>query len=269
MLMNPLVDRWARLRPLESVARWALHRAAYALALLPILTDWLDTGHWPEHPRELATELVLGVLIFVGVHRLHRRAEFYRTESETDALTGLKNRRRFRLDLDRAVTQARENKESLVLALVDLDHFKQINDSQGHAAGDEVLQLVSDALARSVREGQDGCYRLGGDEFGVLLKNVSESQAYEILRRGFARVDGRPAPLPSAALSCSVGLASLAPEEQPHQLLARADGRMYQAKRDQDGPSFPSRAYGKLGLWKRGGRGAERGATGTWKVAHG
>lgn len=69
--------------------------------------------------------------------------------------------------------------------------------------GDEVLQQVSDALARSVREGQDGCYRLGGDEFGVLLRNVSESQAYEILRRGFARVEA--ARRPNAALSCSVG----------------------------------------------------------------
>jgi diguanylate cyclase (GGDEF)-like protein len=265
--MSPLGDLFARLRPLESVARWAVHRSVYALALLPILTDWLDTGHWPEHPRELATELVLGVLIFFGVHRLHRRAEFYRTAAETDALTGLKNRRRFRLDLGAAVTQAHASKESLVLALVDLDHFKQINDTQGHAVGDEVLQQVSDALARSVREGQDGCYRLGGDEFGVLLRNVSESQAYEILRRGFARVEA--ARRPNTALSCSVGLASLAPDEQPHQLLARADERMYQAKRDQDGPTFPSRAYGKLGLMLGRGRGTEHSATSTWKVAHG
>lgn len=57
-----------------------MHGAAYGLALLPVLTDWIDTGHWP-HPRELATEMVLGALILFGVRRLHRRAEHYRSTS--------------------------------------------------------------------------------------------------------------------------------------------------------------------------------------------
>lgn len=235
------------MKPAGSIGRWIVHRAAYGLALLPVLTDWFDTGHWPQHPRELATEVVLGVLIFFGVHRLHRRAETFRSAAETDPLTSLANRRCFRRDLEAAVISARATNEQLVLVLVDVDHFKAINDSRGHAAGDDVLRMMANALSRSIREGRDRCYRIGGDEFAALLPNVTESQAMEILRRGLEGAEGGPDPSTSGHLSCSVGIVALSSQEEPHQLVARADERMYLAKRAHSAAP-PTSTFGRLNL---------------------
>lgn len=223
---GPVRGAVARVR---AAAAWAAaavwQRAAYGLALLPVLTDWFDTGHWPEHPREFSTELVIGAVIFAGVHRLHRRAERYRADAETDALTHLHNRRRFHQDVALAVDAARSRGERLVLAYVDVDHFKAINDRHGHDAGDEALRAVGRALRDGVRQSQDSCYRLGGDEFAVLLSNVSEAQALEVLRRGFEQ-----APPGDRAVTCSVGVAALRPGDGARELVSRADAAMYRAK---------------------------------------
>lgn len=87
--MNGEAGRWGA--SLRSAAAWLLSRAAYGLALLPVLTDWVDMGHWPHHPREFVTEIIVGVVIFFGVWRLHRRAERFRSLAQTDSLTGLGN----------------------------------------------------------------------------------------------------------------------------------------------------------------------------------
>lgn len=81
-------------------------RVGYGLAAPPVLTDWIDTGHWPHHPREFATEVVISVVIFFGVHRLMGRAKKFKEASETDSLTGLGNRARFRSTIPSDTTQA-------------------------------------------------------------------------------------------------------------------------------------------------------------------
>lgn len=208
-----------------SIFRWLKDRWAYALALLPILTDWIDTGHWPHHPREFATELVISAVLCLCVHRLLRKAAYYRGASETDALTGLGNRLRFRLDLEAKIESARKAKTCLTLAYVDANHFKTINDTLGHEAGDSALKAVGDALARSIREGTDGAYRLGGDEFAVLMLGADLASAHAALDRGFAR--GSVAP----PLSCSVGIVKLRGGERADEFVRRADSLMYAAKR--------------------------------------
>ncbi len=212
--------------PVKTALSWCRERLAYCLSVLPFLTDWLDTGHWPHHPRELANEFVIGWVILFGVHRMRKRADRFRVASETDALTGLGNRHRFRADVERQVSQATSQGTSVSLAFIDVDRFKQINDSGGHEEGDRALREVAAALARSVREGVDACYRLGGDEFAVLVSGVEAHQAMAALRRGFARID--PAWL---ALSCSVGAVSLRAGEGADAWLRRADALMYAAKR--------------------------------------
>jgi diguanylate cyclase (GGDEF)-like protein len=96
--------------------------------------------------------------------------------SITDELTGLLNRRGFRRELDRALARARRNRESGVLLLCDLDHFKAINDSYGHPAGDAVICAVADLLHGQTRR-SDYVARLGGDEFAVLMTYGSRGQA--------------------------------------------------------------------------------------------
>ena len=234
------------LSKVHELAKRGYDRVGYLLAFLPVLTDWIDVGHLPHHPREFATESVIGVLILLGVHGLYRRADHFRLLSETDSLTGLHNRLRFRVDLDRAVVRARLSGESLSLAFVDVDAFKSVNDRFGHHAGDRLLQRVARALEGSTRKGVDGCYRLGGDEFGVLTPNIDSVMLLSVLRRCFpaaAELDSQ------APLSCSVGVVTLTRDGCADELLRRADALMYAAKRGEsvlaaadDGPA----AYGKI-----------------------
>lgn len=209
----------ARLREL-------LDRATYVLALLPVLTDFVDTGHWPSHPREVATEVVLGLLLLVGIHRLHRRTQTLRKLVEVDPLTSLANRRAFEADLERALARARKTTERLAVAMVDVDCFKLINDSLGHAIGDAVLREVGRSFERNLRSGVDRCYRIGGDEFAILMPGLDARTALFALRR--ATHESSDVPLD---VRCSVGAATLLPGESAEQVVRRADSAMYSAKR--------------------------------------
>lgn len=230
-------------KPLEETPRglretWAAwgktvwDRAGYALALLPVLTDWVDTGHWPAHPRELATELVIGLIVLFGVHTLYRRADHFRSIAETDDLTGLWNRAKFRVDLDQAVRDNARTGRPLAVAFVDVDRFKEVNDRYGHSAGDALLQDVGFALARSVRCGVDRCYRLGGDEFALIVAQATPDQVMAALHRSFSRLSTRS----GVPVSCSVGIALLSAGEDIGRLLERADQLMYSAKKGASQP---------------------------------
>jgi len=229
---------------LRSAAAWLLSRAAYGLALLPVLTDWVDTGHWPHHPREFVTEIIVGIVIFFGVWRLHRRAERFRSLAETDPLTGLGNRARFRADLEAAVARAQDERRSVAVGIVDVDRFKSINDTFGHAAGDEVLREVGVALDRSVRQGIDGCYRLGGDEFAVLVAGPGSQHVLAALRRSFDRASkvlGEP-------ISCSIGVVAHRNSEGLDELVHRADSFMYAAKRGAAADGDDAHSFGRVEL---------------------
>ena len=240
-------------RGASRAARWLWGRAAYSLALLPVLTDWVDAGHWPEHPRELATEISMGVLILIGVALLYRRGDHFRALAVTDALTGLGNRLRFRGDIEAAVARCRQAGQPLAIAFVDVDRFKEINDRWGHDAGDEALREIARALERSVRQGIDGCYRFGGDEFAILLPGSDGKGFLPALGRSFAKLSSRG----GASISCSVGVVALRDEETPGDIVRRADDLMYEAKRGEIGAVLPrSHRHGVCDacLRARGGR---------------
>ncbi|MBL9038688.1 MAG: GGDEF domain-containing protein [Archangium sp.] len=213
-------------RSAAAVFRWARDRAGYALALLPVLTDWIDSGHWPHYAHELTTEISIGLLIFIGVGALYRRSDRFQTLAETDPLTGLSNRRRFRQDLEAEAARARESGAEASLALIDVDQFKERNDRLGHEAGDEALRAIAGALQGAVRRSADRCYRLGGDEFAVLFRDTSPPHALEALKRGFAQVGFAAAP----PLRCSVGVAALRQGADARDLVRVADALMYDAK---------------------------------------
>ncbi|HXR02800.1 MAG TPA: EAL domain-containing protein [Pseudomonas sp.] len=149
-----------------------------------------------------------------------------------DALTGLPNRLLFTDRAEQAQTHARRNKQSLALLLIDLDHFKHINDSLGHNVGDEVLKAVSERLMKLVGKGLT-LARLGGDEFALLIENPQQAmQAAELaqsvldgLREPFVLADQ------SLFLSASIGI-SLFPNDalSAEQLLRNADAALFQAK---------------------------------------
>lgn len=152
--------------------------------------------------------------------------------SVCDALTGAFNRRHFAARLEAELAYARRHQVELSLLLLDVDHFKAINDGHGHAAGDRVLRDVTRTCQRRLRT-EDTFARYGGEEFAVLLRGVplrGAARAAERLREGIAaRVIVGPPALP---VSVSVGCASLACLENASgsELIRLADRRLYRAK---------------------------------------
>ncbi|MFI7838840.1 MULTISPECIES: diguanylate cyclase domain-containing protein [Pseudomonas] len=159
-------------------------------------------------------------------------------QASHDSLTGLPNRAFFEGRLSRSVRNAERQKDHLALLFLDSDHFKQINDTLGHAVGDEVLISVADRVRAQLRE-HDLVARLGGDEFAVLLTPLHSRQDAEHIAEKIVASMKLPVQLDSGrsiATSLSVGIAYY-PDDgaDPVSLLNAADAAMYQAKRKRRG----------------------------------
>ncbi len=163
---------------------------------------------------------------------LERRAESLGREALQDPLTGLANRRRLDLFLAQAHAEARACMLPLCVAMVDLDHFKSINDSFSHAVGDRVLTQVGALLRAACRDG-DLPARYGGEEFAVVINNVDSVRALEVaerLRRSIECFDwGSVAP--GLRVTASIGVCNVADAAEPAHGLEQADALLYQAKR--------------------------------------
>jgi diguanylate cyclase (GGDEF)-like protein/PAS domain S-box-containing protein len=146
--------------------------------------------------------------------------------ADRDWLTGLLSRRRFEDDLRRQLARCRRHGERAVLAMIDLDRFKAVNDTHGHAAGDAVLRAIGPALSARVRATETAA-RLGGDEFAVILLEVDDAGA-AAAGAGLAGAIERAA---GHGITASVGLAPLRPDDTIDSALARADRAMYAVKR--------------------------------------
>ena len=156
--------------------------------------------------------------------------------ASTDPLTGVVNRRRFFHAAEAELYRARRYDRPLVLALVDIDHFKRINDSYGHAVGDDTLKTLAHAFANRLRR-SDLFARFGGEEFVCLLPETQLGDGLRLCERLRQMVETIKLQIPGKAepfgFTISVGVADLQHEgDSLNQLLARADAALYKAKRD-------------------------------------
>ncbi len=151
--------------------------------------------------------------------------------ARTDPLTGLANRRAFDDDLVRRVTEWHRRHAGFCLVMIDVDHFKALNDRYGHPSGDQVLRGLGELLA-SLSRPADLPARLGGEEFAVLLSAASCDQAARIAEEILAAVASRPFPIEEATihLTVSLGLSMAQPGDGPLTLLHRADDALYASK---------------------------------------
>lgn len=157
-----------------------------------------------------------------------------------DTLTGLLNRKTFDDQFERLLVLAesqrnsnqdrrrRETKNPCWLAIVDIDHFKQINDNFGHLFGDEVLIRLADCMRKAFRT-EDTLFRFGGEEFVVMLRHAPEDAAESIFERFRASVEKYEFPQ-VGRVTCSIGLAFVDDRLTPAELLGRADEALYYAK---------------------------------------
>lgn len=188
-----------------------------------------------EQDQKLALMVVVAALLIGGllagilISRRHQRA--LQEVARKDSLTGLNNRRRT-VELAKEVFQdAASTGKKAAVAIVDLDHFKQINDTWGHGAGDRVLTEFARILQSNVREG-DIVGRWGGEEFLVVLPDTSAEEAATVIERVRAALAAQAFPLaPALRATCSAGLAvGHAPVTGFRLLLDRADNALYRAK---------------------------------------
>ncbi|MFN2566134.1 MAG: GGDEF domain-containing protein [Gemmatimonadaceae bacterium] len=161
------------------------------------------------------------------IEEVNRRAE-------TDPLTGLANRRRFDESLQRELSHSDRFGHPVSLVLVDIDHFKGVNDSHGHEAGDAVLRTIARTLADGVRA-VDLCARFGGEELAILLPQTTAAGAFELADRLRRRIAGRPIRHNDAEIpvTASFGVASYPDVVRSRDaLFPAADTALYDAKRD-------------------------------------
>lgn len=177
------------------------------------------------------TVVIASVLAYLFI-RQRRQAERMRVIALTDELTRLPNRRHVFQRLSEQLQAAHQGAANYCVLMLDIDHFKAINDRHGHDVGDKVLQRVAHCLRTLLRPG-DVVGRIGGEEFLVLLPATSLMQGHEVAERMRVAVAALPLTQLASGLqaSVSIGLAARQPDEREHgALLKRADDALYQAK---------------------------------------
>jgi diguanylate cyclase (GGDEF)-like protein len=208
-------------------SRRTLTATVAAVALVywaPMLIDGVSERYpgsgWRIGALFTALCAILGVTMQGLRDQVRLQAQRLTSLALADDLTGLANRRAWDSAVEAALIAAERRGESVCVALIDVDHFKAVNDARGHAAGDEVLVALARAWEPAIRRG-DVLARLGGDEFALLLPASELGEAREVVDRLVAATRHTP---------CSIGLARWDGTEVAGSLLARADELLYEAK---------------------------------------
>jgi diguanylate cyclase (GGDEF)-like protein len=175
------------------------------------------------------------VRTFTDITEYKRLEEKLREISRIDSLTGLLNRRTFFESLADEFERSNRYGRPLTLMSIDIDHFKQINDTHGHPMGDKVLREFAQALLPCMRK-NDHVGRVGGEEFAVILPEVALAQGVEAALRVLSMVRllkvEEPANGTSVKFTVSIGVAEIKENTTLEQLVSRADEALYQAKRE-------------------------------------
>lgn len=201
------------------------------------LVEGLDLGAFdyvkkPCDVDELIARVRAGLRWKARADELRRLATDLDALGSTDALTGLPNRRALQHQLGVLAAEARVKEENLVVAIVDVDHFKAVNDTCGHPAGDAVLREVAHRLRSAMRPGQV-LGRWGGEEFVALAPALSGEAAQRFGERLRTLVGWEPITLPDGTerqVTVSVGLSSGVPTRDHDALVGLADAALYAAK---------------------------------------
>jgi diguanylate cyclase (GGDEF)-like protein len=210
--------------PFFSSKIWALSGEPASVLFEPLLRGGEPVGvlavGWPQAITVGGSRATAIALLAHEVATVIERADMLTQLTDmasTDALTGLPNRRAWEQSLQQALAEDKR----LALAMIDLDHFKEFNDTYGHPAGDRLLRETAAAWREELRAG-DLVARLGGDEFALLLHDCNATNALEVVERLRLRIPSEQ--------TCSAGIATHEPGSPPEALMACADTALYEAK---------------------------------------
>jgi diguanylate cyclase (GGDEF)-like protein/PAS domain S-box-containing protein len=216
--LSALLDKVADIRDIEVQMKSAQGRVFTA----ELAAIRLDYGNAPA--------------VMVALNDISQRkemeAELFR-QASTDSLTGISNRRYFENMAEQEVRRARRFARDMTVMMIDIDHFKAINDTHGHGVGDGVIQGVVKRSLEALRQ-SDSIGRIGGEEFAMVLPETGLAAAYDVAERLRQHIAARPIVAGHSAVPCtvSVGIAQLAAQDGAFEdLLARADKALYAAKK--------------------------------------
>ncbi len=179
-------------------------------------------------PREFSPEQIAVLQSFAAI--VVDELELLRI-AQTDFLTGAVTRRGFVLEMEKAMARNRRGGHAMSLLMLDIDHFKHVNDTYGHPAGDQVLKMVSNTIGNHLRRG-DTLGRLGGEEFGVLLQDMDLDSAQQTAERLRAEVEAAVTSHdPEIRVTASFGICALESGiRSTEEWLATVDAALYEAK---------------------------------------
>lgn len=217
-------------------SRSALIASIFSYSILGYLffLQHLDASS-PQFILEMVLLVFAGISSIAGLHVViglrYSIEQKLISVAQTDALTELPNKMYFNERLDQEISRANREETSLCLGLIDLDHFKRVNDTYGHECGDSVLSHVARLISESIRATDTAC-RVGGEEFVIIMPNTSFDEAHHMLERLRKIIEGSPIKWKSHTihLTASIGLSDLNTHEKKHNLFSNADNAMYQAK---------------------------------------
>lgn len=232
--------------PVTAAAWFGGTRRALAVAVVASFAGLTADLAWRSNVAQSGWNGFTGMVIFIGIawvvgklrddrHSLATAAAREARLARTDRVTALANSRAFLEELQREVDQGQPEQTQLALFFIDLDNFKSVNDKFGHAAGDDALQKVGDAIVATIRP-EDVAARLGGDEFGVLARDVSPEKAFSIAQEILDCIRKVARDYPGTSLAATVGVAySSVKPETAEELLHIADAAMYEGKQASKG----------------------------------
>ena len=213
------------------------------ISKMPIKSIYSTKNFFFNKTFIIPTFLFVFMIIFVSIFVImlmsveQRKKEKIEKESLTDPLTNIFNRRYYEKIIELEFAKVRKEEKPISLIMLDIDFFKKCNDTYGHVQGDEVLKRVANIFTKNARREHDFIFRLGGEEFGVLLVGTSEKSAIKIAEKIRKEVEETKIQVKGTneyiSITISAGVASLVPhvEQNPQILYDIADEMLYRAKR--------------------------------------
>ena len=214
-----------------AITSWTTHCViGFVFALICTAVSYWVSGYGGTPPTGIAAaKMVMFIFAIAAICQFRKVLAYSNRLAETDPLTGLTNTRQFLDRVSAEINRSKRTGRPVSIAYIDCDHFKQVNDSRGHVAGDQVLKTIGEVLLSTCRN-YDTPARLGGDEFALLLPETSSIQAMHCVYRINGRLRDRLQALPTA-VTLSIGVHTTTDLElTPEEFLHEADQLMYQAK---------------------------------------
>lgn len=230
---DTVLDKWI------DIDRFVLQHARYfgLLVIVSVVYLWFlwtygrNAGSGSFLIIIVSLSLMMGTLSLIQLGIQKKQIESHQSQAHTDVLTGLANRRSFDIELSRRIAQRQRQGTSLSLILIDLDHFKTINDTCGHHVGDEALQFVSKTLSDTAPPAAMVA-RIGGDEFAVILVGETLPYATRVGERFRNAVASRSITIDGTEhhFTLSIGISEAQADDDPASCVKRSDSALYSAK---------------------------------------